>query len=440
MNLMHKRWITLVTTLVAMTVVAVERSSVLADVMEAGNGMSWHRGNLHTHSHWSDGNDYLEMIAVWYRDHGYQFLVFSDHNVLSNTERWINVDKSAGGREAYDKWKAKFPDLVQQRTNAEDQLEVRLRTFDEVAQQLNKPGEFLLIQGEEISAAFKRSPIHLNASNIAEVISPLTGESVFDTIQNNVRAVVAQRDRTGQPMIVHVNHPNFGYAITAEDLMRVQGDRFFEIYNGHPSVNNTGDEQHAGAERMWDIILTRRLAELGLPIMYGLAVDDAHNYHGIPSRNSDPGRGWVNVLTKELTPPALIEALEAGRFYSSSGVQLRRIDTSGGKLAVDVQPVDGAAYVIEFIGTRKGYDAASQPVLDADGKELRATRRYSDDVGETLATVRGNSGVYRFRGDEIYVRARITSSQMHPNPGEPGEPKRAWCQPILGPGMTRPSR
>ena len=433
MLIRYRRWITFAT-LLATVVIHWQSSPAAADVLQASNEMRWYRGNLHTHSHWSDGNDYLEMIAAWYRDDGYQFLVFTDHNVLPNTERWINVENSAGGRAAYDKLKARFPDLVQERTNTEGQLEVRLRTFREVADQLNKPGEFLLIQGEEISAAFKESPIHLNASNIAEVISPLPGNSVYETIQNNVRAVLAQRDRTGQPMLVHVNHPNFGFAITAEELMQVQGERFFEIYNGHPAVNNSGNEHHAGTERMWDIILTRRLAELRMPIMYGLAVDDAHNYHGIPSRHSDPGRGWVNVLAKQLTVPALIEALEEGRFYSSSGVQLRRIDTSGGKLAIDVEPVVGSTYVIEFVGTREGYDATSHAILDEEGNELRATRQYSDDVGETLATVHGNSGVYRFHGDEIYVRARITSSAAHPNPGEPGEPQRAWSQPVVGPG------
>ena len=38
----------------------------------------WWKGNLHTHSLWSDGNDYPEMIADWYRSHGYQFLAFTD--------------------------------------------------------------------------------------------------------------------------------------------------------------------------------------------------------------------------------------------------------------------------------------------------------------------------------------------------------------------------
>ena len=48
-------------------------------VLAANNAQRWYRGNLHTHSLWSDGDDYLEMIAIWYRDQKYDFLCFTDH-------------------------------------------------------------------------------------------------------------------------------------------------------------------------------------------------------------------------------------------------------------------------------------------------------------------------------------------------------------------------
>ncbi len=405
------------------------------EVLETTNEQQWYRGNLHTHSHWSDGDDYLEMIALWYREHGYQFLVFTDHNVLANTERWIDVKKSKGGLEAFEKLKAKFPAHVQERTTEEGNLETRLRTFQEVATQFNDPGKFTLIQGEEISDRFEEKPIHLCAGNIVDVIPPMQGDSVFDTIQNNVRAVIVQREKTGQPMIVHLNHPNYGYAVTAEELMRVRGERFFEVYNGHPSVFNSGDEQHAGTERMWDVMLTLRLTELQLPMLYGLAVDDGHNYHSMTEHHSNPGRGWVMVLAEELTAESLIESLETGKFYASCGVELSRISQNKSGIAIEIEPVEGETYVTEFIGTRRGFDRGSKPVTDNEGKELHATRIYSDDIGETFKKVEGTRAEYQFTGDEIYVRARVTSSAPQPNPGEAGDRKRAWVQPMLGPAV-----
>ena len=232
-------------------------------------------------------------------------------------------------------------------------------------------------------------------------------------------------------MFIHLNHPNWGYGVTAEDLMRIRGEQFFEVYNGHPGVRNSGDKQHASTERIWDIILTKRLAEFDLPIMYGLATDDGHNYHKIPSRGSEPGRGWVMVLSDKLAPASLIESMERGDFYASSGVFLDRVESTDKELKVTVKAEEGLTYRIEFIGTRTGYDATSQPVVTANGKEIRATRQYSEDIGEVLKTVDGATAAYSFAGDELYVRARVVSSRKHPNPSEPGEFERAWVQPVI---------
>lgn len=409
-----------------------------AEILQADSGLRWYRGNMHTHSHWSDGDDYLESIAVWYRDHGYDFLCFTDHNVLANTERWVEVEKSKGGQKAYDKLKQLFPDWVDERTTAEGKLEVRLKRFDEVKEKIAEPGKFLLIQGEEISDRAEDRPIHLNASNVQELIPPIGGSTVLEAMQNNVNAVIAQRERTGEPILVHLNHPNFHYAITAEELMRVVGENFFEVYNGHPTVHNSGDHHHASTDRMWDIINTLRIAELKLPLMYGMGVDDGHSYHDIPhSGSSNPGRGWVVVLAKELAPNAIIDAMEAGRFYASSGVALEQVASSPAGLEVNVDAEEGVTYTIEFIGTRSDFDSKSEEVVDDEGKPVRTTRRYSSDIGETLKVVEGATASYRFSGDELYVRARITSSKKHPNPSEPDEPERAWTQPTLGPAAPK---
>ncbi len=412
-------------------------SSAGSTVLAANAAEHWYRGNLHTHSLWSDGDDYIEMIALGYRDNHYDFLCYTDHNVLQQAERWIDVEKSKGRRQAFEKLCAKFPEnWVEQRTR-DGRLEVKLKTFDQVVQRIAEPGKFLLIQGEEISDRFEKKPVHMNATNLREMIPPHGGDSVYDVMQNNTNAVIAQRERTGQPIFVHLNHPNFGWGITAEDLARVRGENFFEVYNGHPTVYNAGDAVHASTERIWDIILTKRLTELGLPLMYGIATDDGHSYHRIPSRDSEPGRGWVMVLAGELTPAALIENLEKGRFYASSGVALNRVVSDEKGLTIEINAEANAEYTIEFVGTRVGFDPVNSPVLDKDGKELPVTRRYSEDVGRVLAKSTGTTATYQFTGDELYVRARITSSKLHPNPGAVGDFQQAWVQPALGPGAKK---
>jgi hypothetical protein len=415
-------------------------SNVQADVLSEDGSRQWLKGNLHTHSLWSDGDDYLEMIALWYRDRDYDFLCFTDHNVLAQSkDRWVDIAKKPTGKDALRKLKDRFPEGWVDERVVDGRTEVRLKTFSEVNAKVGQPGKFLLIQGEEVTDRFGKYPIHLCAANVKELIPPMRGESVAGTIQKNVDALVSQRERTGQSMMIHLNHPNFGYAVTAEDLMRVRGEKFFEVYNGHPGVNNSGNAEHASTERMWDIILTKRLGEFQLPVMYGLATDDGHNYHGIPSRKSEPGRGWVMVLAEALDPESIIPAMERGDFYSTSGVMLSKVTSSSQGLSVEVKSEPGVDYRIEFIGTESGYDTTSEPVLDKKGNEVLATRRYSADIGKVFSTHDGPSASYSFTGKEIYVRARITSNRKHANPSEIDDFEQAWVQPVVGPAALKPA-
>ena len=409
-------------------------------VLAADGVFKWFRGNIHTHTLWSDGDDYPEMVALWYKDHGYDFLSFSDHNTLLRKERWISAIENKGGQKALDKLNARFPhDWVETRTNEKGLQEIRLKMFDEIVKKVGVDGQFLLIQGEEISDQYMGIPVHMNATNVQETIPPMKGDSIYEVMQRNTDAVVSQRERTGRAMIVHLNHPNFHYAITAEDLARVRGENLFEVYNGHPTVYNDGDESHASAERIWDVILTQRIAVFHMPLMFGLATDDGHSYHNIPSRDSEPGRGWIEVLSRELTPEAIVKSIERGMFYASSGVKLDRYLIAFHGVDVLVHPEEGVDYTIDFIGTRTGYDKQIESVRDANDKPIRTTQRYSNDVGRIIKTVTGNHGHYTFAPNDLYIRARITSSKRHPNPSVPGEYQQAWCQPVRGPaGRNHP--
>ncbi len=400
--------------------------------LQAGNQARWLRGNMHTHSLWSDGDNYPEMIAAWYREQGYQFLVYTDHNTLLQNERWVEINKNKGGRSAFEKLTAAFPgDWVQTRTT-ESVEEVRLKTFDEVFEQLAIPQEFLLIQGEEISDSFNKHPVHFCATNTLELLPPMKGDSIVDVMQRNVDAVISRRERTGVRTLVHLNHPNFGYAITAEQLMQIVGENFFEVYNGHPGVHNSGDAEHASTERIWDIMNTWRLAKLNLPVMYGLSTDDGHSYfETTPGKAAQPGRGWVMVLAETLTPDALVASLEAGHFYSTSGVHLDAVRFADNTLTVDVAEEAGVTYRIDFIGTRKGFDQTSEPATVDPAQAASLTRRYSAEVGTVLKSVEGNSAEYPLDGSEIYVRALVTSSRKQANPSEAGDFERAWVQPVI---------
>src|SRR5204863_3589304 len=185
-------------------------------------------------------------------------------------------------------------------------------------------GRFLMFPGEEISDWFEKKPIHHGALNLEKLIPPTGGDSVRDVLARTVRAVEEEERRSGRPLLVHLNHPNYEWSVTAEDLAHVLGERFFEVYNGHRLVHNEGDETRPGTERIWDLALTLRLAELGGEPLYALATDDAHDFHKTPWV-SNPGRGWIVVRAPSLETGELLAAMKRGDFYASSGVVLEDV-------------------------------------------------------------------------------------------------------------------
>ncbi len=300
------------------------------------DGLTWFKGNTHTHTTESDGDSSPEYVVGWYRDHGYAFLVLSDHNTLTGTEEF---------------------------------------------EYLTNEG-FLLIPGEEVTSAFENRPVHVNGLNLPRLVEPRTGESLVATIQNNVDAV---REVEGVP---HINHPNFGWSFGAEELAQVENDRLLEIFNGHPTVHNDGGGGSPGMEEIWDVLLT------GGKRIYGIAVDDAHHFQGeFSADRANPGRGWVSVLARDLEANQLMESLEAGRFYASTGVEIERLTVTPDRFAIEVRARGNERYTTEFIG----------------------------DGGRVLRVVHGTSVDYRLDDDVTYVRAVVRGSRGH----------RAWIQPVF---------
>ena len=366
----------------------------------------WYRGNLHTHSLWSDGDDFPEMIIQWYKDNDYQFIALSDHNTIGDSEFWYEIREREMNYKTLEKYQNRFGDWVETKVDSGKTL-VRLKTFEEFRSKLQVPDSFLVIKSEEVTSSFEKKPIHINVTNIVEKIHPIRGTSVLDVMQRTLDAVHEQRKRLKTPMFAHINHPNFGYGISADDLKQLNGERFFEVYNGHPAVNNEGDDIHIDTETMWDLVNIHYHNE-GKPLLFGIATDDSHSYHSFSSEDSNTGRGWVMVNCKKLAVEDIISAMEKGDFYASTGVHLKKLHTDKKQIEIEVDPEFGVIYEIIFIGYQKG----------------------AEDVVE-LKKVIGNSASYTFQKEDVFVRVSINSDAKKDNPIIKDETKKAWTQPLL---------
>jgi hypothetical protein len=315
-------------------------------------------------------------VAGWYRSHGYDFLVMTDHN---------SIQEHVPG----------------------DTLHAVLPAFSEYAPGFDVPGEFLLIRGEELSDEIDGKPLHVTVVNTPEVIRPRGGTTAAGALQRDLDAVREVAARRGVAVVAGVNHPNFYWAATAADLIGLRGLSLFEVYNGSVRVNNEGDATRPGVERMWDEVLAARV-RAGAGAVWGTAVDDAHNFVRFDPAVTNPGRGWVMVRADSLTPNTIAEALARGDFYASTGVTLRGVGFDGERYQVRIHEEPGVEYTTNFIGTREG-----------------------GEVGQLLEAVRGPTATYRLRGDDLYVRALVVSSRLKSNGYAPGERERAWAQPAI---------
>lgn len=409
---MNKRVLTAACFAAVLFVAALRLSGSAADTAD----LRWWKGNLHTHTFWSDGDDFPDMVADWYRNRGYHFLALSEHNVLSRGERWVPARSlyRKAGVDALAKYRKRFGDgWVEMRGNeAEGTLEVRLKPLDEVRALVEERERFLMIESEEITgAAADGKQLHMNATNIGDLVPFVPGATIRDTMIRNLVAVEEQSRRTGRDTLLHVNHPNYHYGVTAEDLAAVVPERFFEVWNGVDNDNDPGDSEHPDTERMWDIANVLRMTRYGGRPLYGLATDDSHDHHGNKTR-ALPGRAWVMVRARHLTPASLIGAIRAGDFYSSTGVALDEIvwDAKRRSLSLRIQQVAGEQFATRFIGGRRG---SPEGVLLAEVKG--AAPSFTVPVADK---------------DLLYLRAVVTSTGTPEVPSSEHPYKRAWTQPV----------
>lgn len=311
---------------------------VIGQSLFAGSELRWYKGNTHTHTLNSDGDSTPDEVVSWYREHRYNFLVLTDHNYITSVDG-LNALHGAEGK-------------------------------------------FIVIKGEEVSDGYGDKPIHINGLNLSSVVSPQGGNSMVEVIQRNVTAI---RLEQGVP---HINHPNFNWSMGAAELAAVYDFRLLEIFNGHPRVNNMGGGGFPSSEQIWDQLLSKG------KLVYGIAVDDAHQFkRPWDPTASLPGQGWVVVRTDELSAASILEALENGEFYASTGVEIEDIVITEESFEVTIEPDRQTKYRIQFIG----------------------------EMGQVLLEVPDAQGSYVFNGKEKYVRAKVYDSNG----------KVAWLQPVF---------
>lgn len=278
----------------------------------------WLRGSTHIHARPSgDSTTPIPEVVAWYESHGYDFVVLTDHNQVSE----VDPDRDTTG-----------------------QVAVR-----------NPPAGLIVLAGIELTHnpsgcvppgdTSRRCRIHVNL--LGTTARPgrkveWAPRSTHDRVAKYQAALDKRKPLGG---IAQLNHAQWFWGMTPDVLVEIasRGIVLYEIANRAFAKWNKGDKTHPSTEALWDSALTRGAT------LWGVASDDAHDYRG--GGKYPAGGNWVVVKARR-DPQAILDSLATGRFYSSTGVVLDRAEVVGGELVVEVAP-SNAAHVIEFIENGK---------------------------------------------------------------------------------------
>jgi hypothetical protein len=254
------------------------------------------KGQLHAHTSGSGDSDTPPAeAAAWYAARGYDFLVITDHNRVTETPS--------------------LPGLLVLR-GAE--ITQNLRTCDPPP----LPHEACLLH---VNALFVTSApwwIRLGAAESKR------------RVYLYARAVDRAIELGG---IAQLNHPNFQGGAGLEELLAMasRGLALVEIANMAVDSENEGASGRLPTEALWDAALTRGAH------VFGTATDDAHHYadaEAVRARGETAytgDRGFVMVRAAA-TEAAIRAAIDTGDFYASTGVVFEHVEIGPEGLAIDV--------------------------------------------------------------------------------------------------------
>ena len=260
--------------------------------------VTWLKGQLHAHTSASaDSDTPAEEVVRWYAEHGFDFVVLTDHNRVTTPSGPLPLLVVPG------------VELTQQ-----------LRTCEPPP----LPGEACLLH---LNALFTRT----GGDGAVSFDEP----SSLDRAALYGRAIDHGRELGG---LLQLNHPNFHHAVDASLVIALakQGVTLIEVANQAVDSGNDGDGTHPSTEALWDAALGAGLR------VYATASDDAHHYgdaafvaaHGGTAYVGD--RGFVMVHASS-DPKSVRAALEGGDFYASTGVILARVELSWSRVFIAAQ-------------------------------------------------------------------------------------------------------
>src|SRR4051794_6651710 len=221
----------------------------------------------------------------------------------------------------------------------------------------------LLVPGAELDALRSDGRTYAHVLALGVDADPEPPDEHFPGLQETVSWI---RANGGVPFIAHT----YWSGVRTDEFASCEGLAGLEVFNA-------GCELEVGRGQAgihWDEAL-----EAGAELL-AIATDDSHH----PGRDS--GHAWVWARCSERTPAAVLLALEAGSFYSSSGPEIDELQVEGEDVIVRSTPARSVTLVTgrtkgARVNAGEGAYVYSGDVLETDGECLITRARLTRPRG-----------------------------------------------------------
>lgn len=243
---------------------------------------NWYKGNIHSHTTLSDGSvEPMEQIRL-YESLGYDFLAFTDHNVMNSRPEW-------------------------------------------------NTGRMLMIPGWErdISYEYKIKCTHLVGlfpPDIPAEASKRLPAGDKDLMTDQMLINEMRKDN----VFISIAHPAWS-RMEPDELLALTGYDAVEVYNmGTECLCHEGHNEY-----IWDMLLRHGHKVLGI------ACDDTHSH----TERDDHFGGWIMVKAESLTKDCILSAMLRGEYYSTMGPDIISWKYEDGYAEIACSPADEIHFI-----------------------------------------------------------------------------------------------
>ena len=105
---------------------------------------NWYKGNLHTHTYWSDGDEFPEVVLDWYKSRDYNFIGLSDHNIIAEGEKWKTISNDSIYQTAFQNYLKNYGEEWVTYKIDSGKTQVKLKTYEEYKKEPKQGTNFWL--------------------------------------------------------------------------------------------------------------------------------------------------------------------------------------------------------------------------------------------------------------------------------------------------------